>query len=114
MTLTEFLEARIAEDEAVADRMHRWDCGIIVVHEDLELSDALGCDCGLPARVLRECEAKRKLIDEIVEYEANQDFEHGDGYSSASEILARAVQFDAIRVLASIYSDHPDYNPEWA
>ena len=79
MTLTEFLLARIAEDEAAARR-------VAVVGS---------CEPGYrPARVLAECEAKRRIV---------KTAEGGLTSSSA------AVQF-----LAAVYSDHPDYRAEWA
>lgn len=62
MTLTEFLLARIAEDEATArmvwERPHFGYCN---TQGDLSsLGDE--CTCGLPARVLAECEAKRAIV----------------------------------------------------
>lgn len=46
-----------------------------------------------PARVLRECAAKRELVD------AWHD-EHGGGH--------------VLKTLAAVYSDHPDYRQEWS
>ncbi|ORL40180.1 hypothetical protein A6F59_16735 [Prescottella equi] len=52
-----------------------------------------------PARVLREVEAKRQIMDQF-EYDAEM------GYSDQSGLV--------LRMLASVYSDHPDYQQEWA
>ena len=87
MTITEFLEARIAEDEARASsgwaRLgdSRW-----------ETSD-YGQDFLTPSAVLAECAAKRALLD--------IDFQ-------------TSALFDNHRALAAIYKDHPDYRTEWA
>src|SRR5688500_9269370 len=64
VTLTEFLLARIAEDEADAaddygdNALHRNDCEIHP--QGLENT---ACNCDAPARVRAECEAKRKIIE---------------------------------------------------
>jgi phytoene/squalene synthetase len=50
-----------------------------------------------PARVLAECDAKRRIV-------AEADAGHG-GYPDG-------VYF-AVRALALPYADHPDYRPEW-
>ena len=103
--LTGFLTARLDEDEAVAKAAQE------VAPTDTELaqqagpcvSDATYAHIGRhgPARVLREVEAVRNLIvlaDEI--FRTLVDAE-------------RAVGVDILRDLAVIYSDHPDYRPEW-
>ena len=86
MTLTEFLEARIAEAEAgAADKHDRYDC-------DLHQLETYGdCSCTYPARVLAECVAKRRIVEESEEYEAGPTG----------------------RILASIYADHKDFQLEW-
>lgn len=85
MTLTEFLLARIAEDEADAR------------------GDTLGAvipqDCWGPDRVLAECEAKRRIVD------ACQNVEQ----VHAAEFLADRM----LAFLALPYADHPDYREEW-
>ena len=78
LTLTEFLLARLVEDEAVARRIA-----------------AVGsCEPAYdPARVLADVEAKRL----IVEWDAEQPVDRG-----------------VLGILASVYRDHPDYDPDWA
>lgn len=122
MTLTDFLLARIAEDEAVAgeatpgpwyadadystvtaapftsaraayDRDYlagEVDCWVIPESMDSSvgrhnLAHIARHD---PARVLAECEAKRRIVDE-----------------SRSRL--------AMRLVALPYADHPDYREEW-
>lgn len=87
MTLTEFLLARIAEDEKAAD-----------LDEDLGHISSDGY-----ARALRDCEAKRELV-KLFGYAESFDTAHRVGWYPAVR---------AIRSLASVYSDHPDYLPEW-
>lgn len=72
LDLADFLLARIAEDEAVARDDYR-------CNTDLRWT---------PARMLAECEAKRRLI-------------------------ALQLQRHAYLLLALPYADHPDYNEDW-
>ena len=83
--LTEFLLARIAEDEVVAREGGRWDGGMELAWRDVGgIEDVLviGTD-----RLLAECEAKRQLIDLTIPH--------------------------VLRILALPYADHPDYRQEW-
>jgi hypothetical protein len=52
-----------------------------------------------PARVLREIEAKRRIVDRYAWLR-----EHGDAGDAAW----------VLPLLAAAYADHPDYRPEWA
>ena len=54
-----------------------------------------------PARVLREVEAKRELL------EASAESVDSGGAEGAWSALILAT-------VAAIYADHPDYDPEWA
>lgn len=81
LTLAEFLLARIAEDEAWANRGVR-------LPPDGNPDD--------PARVLAECEAKRRILKSA----ANMM-----GPTDAEEWL--------YPILAAVYSDHPHYRDEW-
>jgi hypothetical protein len=98
-SLIEFLLARIAEDEAIATRYPagdhtRWPLEWI---RDEHQEDALEIST---ARVLAECAVKRELID----HDGTEDYCH------ACERPGPCY----IRVLiASLYSDHPDYQPNW-
>lgn len=71
-----------------------------------------------PARVLAECEAKRRLIAEILAYEARIDGEWGCCHSA--EQIARnecpptpVDEIPALRLLALPDAGHPDFRPEW-
>ena len=91
MTLTEFLTARIDEDEEMArltgERMRH------VPPRGIGGIGDLGV-VGYPfARVLAECEAKRMLIDGF------------DAWGDDAKWT--------LRILALPYADHPDYQQEW-
>ena len=128
MTLTEFLLARIAEDEAVAQKAggDEWEyaacCGAMQIQtvrvdgtlgyeqhraitRDYEgLSDSVEEDAGPhvarhdPARVLAECKAKRRIVERYAFLA-----EYGDDGD------ARWV----LPLLALPYADHPDFQEEW-
>lgn len=91
MELTEFLTARLDEDEARAldtrDPPYRH-----IVHLRTQT---------LEDRFLAEVEAKRQ----IMEMEANVDSEYLSGFWDAHDRTLQA--------LALIYADHPDYREEW-
>jgi hypothetical protein len=100
--LAEFLLARIAEDHSAA----------FFAQQDEQLMGSLadqavarGDHRGThahrwsPARVLAECEAKRRIVE--VDWRADDSGE------------ATLVQQDVLRLLALPYADHPDYRPEW-
>ena len=61
-----------------------------------------------PARVLRDVEAKRRILDSYVA-EFGEDELNGDVGYSPEQWLARQT----LRLLALPYADHPDYNPQW-
>lgn len=104
MTLLGFLEARIAELEVVArgalaplgDGPRRDFYSTVGPHGD---------DWGLytfhvpPARVLAECEAKRRIINWWMAGREGQPYGH-----------------DTMRLLGALalpYADHPDYDEAW-
>ena len=107
MTITEFLLARIAEDEAALNGP----CRATLSSDD-------------PARVLRECEAKRRIVEahpltrNVVPVWSGETpgvacancaaLGRGDG-----DIVEDIGPCDTLCALASVYADHPDYREEW-
>lgn len=86
MTIVDFLEARIAEDEARARYPY------LASHPDPLFS---------PARALAECSAKREIIRWWTEGLI--------GYVRVDDELT-----NPLLPLAAVYKDHPGYNQEWA
>lgn len=108
--LVEFLAARIAEREAeaqrIADAIAR-DPGafasIVHDHPELAAGDCAGYLADYdPARVLADCEAKRRIVARI---QMSQMLP-----VQISDYAAEAI----LRALALPHADHPDYRPEWA
>ena len=95
MTIVEFLEARIAEDEAKA-------AGLLAnTQEGYDIND-------YAERMLAECAAKRAIIDQWEDLE-------GIGPLTGGVDAGHALGIDAaVRALAAVYKDHPDYQQEWA
>lgn len=121
MTIVEFLNARLDEDEtkAKAARGATWVAsqrGGVVDLDDTQGQEVTGGDGGLdwsdaefmahhdPARALREIKAKRRLIDQWA-----------DRYSTNPHIVTteESDAIDVLHTLASVYADHPDYRQEW-
>lgn len=86
--LTEFLLARIAEDEAAVER---------AIDTEPAPSGWLG-----PMR--DSLATHRVLVAEARDY--SPELEHGDNGEWAFDFMLRA--------LAAAYADHPDYRAEWA
>ena len=122
-TLTDFLLARIDEDEAVARGAYRdsvdddgvchedWtDATTAVMWGDLPAISGLEADYLSnhiarhdPARVLAECEAKRRIVEALIDMEPVEE-----------ERKEQVVTLRwACEMLAHPYADHPDYNPDW-
>lgn len=102
MTITDFLLARIAEDEALAGAVEadNFSQGPIGTGDDPWPSERAFAEHLTPARVLAECEAKRRIVERAL----------GPVAHAGQDIERRAVLID----LASVYADHPDFDPAWA
>jgi len=118
MTLTEFLLARIAEDEAEVGHVEKgsW------ADEGAGPNGVGWADVGAnndvlmarPSRVLAECEAKRRIVEDAKQDMLSAqalDYEFGD-HSGRTYDVANSMQ-DVLKVLATIYADHPDYDEAW-
>lgn len=130
MTITEFLNARLDEDERAArfafadhnDAGPEWAevrSGAVSVgdHED----ELITFDAGIsrhivrqdPARALREITAKRAIF---ALHEPNGDY-CSTCLESESDLYGAEYEEAPclnVRHLAAVYSDHPDYRQEWA
>lgn len=127
MELTEFLFARIAEDEdvarkalaarvnsrtAYAQEVATRTSPLWTVTDSSAFGRLLGARGSVearPGRVLAECEAKRWITQALARVEAlplvlPKDMQ----FVSAREALTSVCRF-----LALPYSDHPDYRAEW-
>lgn len=99
MSITDFLLARIAEDEAAAQ----------AEQSAVEyLSEPPHWPAGWPARVLAECAAKRAIVAEW------EDTDTGETWLLEGADAGYALAIDhAVRALAAVYADHPGYLDEW-
>lgn len=97
MTLTDFLLARIAEDEADAPSVHEVS-RCTAMEWGGNTSNA--CDCGWPEGIKSECEAKRRIVDWAAPLVSGVRHENEDGR-------------DLLCLLALPYADHPDCREEW-
>ncbi len=111
--LVDFLHARIGEDEAAARAVEPLGpvyahYGDTAVESAVELAGGEGAQRPVvdlitrvaePARVLAECQAKRRII---ALHDRCDDWSYGDP-ASCPELCA----------LAAIYNTHPDYDESW-
>jgi hypothetical protein len=96
MTLAEFLLTRIAEDEAAVRKAEGYN------YDDLYAD----FEWWKPSRLLAECDAKRRIVQYILE---------ADAASTAVDNieLGYGVARDLLGLLALPYADHPDYQESW-
>lgn len=108
--LIEFLRARYAEEQAEAEKQpddddYPLDSWTIRWEETGEWNSYSYVRI-TRARVLREVEAKRRLLCQ---------FEHRGNSVRATVVPSTGgVWDDLLRMLAAPYADHPDYRQEWA
>ena len=100
-----FLQARLDEDEAIGRKdglilMDDSGSSLLYVWSDEVIINA--------ARVLREVEAKRRIIASA------NDWPYGAGDPENVESGWRDHADVTLRLLAFPYFDHPDYDPAWA
>jgi len=149
MELTEFLLARIGEDEDRAKRAaFGWGATWSVVTDEFEdwstvhadgKRDMVGCEDGDvtehiarhdPARVLAECQAKRRIAglhhreiwhqpaSTINDPKTGRPFVEESDHLGGCTICAGDSSYadwpcDTLKALTAIYADHPDCDPGW-
>lgn len=119
VTLAGFLAARLDEDEAAAKAQAQR--GTVVMYTDGEPTQAEAEYFATisPARVLREVEAKRRILSEhtmepgLFPPSCSRCYETNTAaYPEEWEPLLWPCP--TVRDLAAVYSDHPGYDPGWA
>lgn len=132
MTLTEFVLARIAEDEGWARQAivepqqgHRrtlpgvWTSpasGVVQTDDDLWTTGDGRTSYFVqqfdPARVLAECEAKRRIVELLPEQDPDRFGAELDTMNRWDSGWYAACE-EAVYALAVVYADHPDFDPRW-
>lgn len=120
VNLTEFLLARIAEDEAMARAAIGKRVDISAVWSDMEVSRHI--ERWSSARVLAECEARRRIVElhkQVRDSDDPANPETGclvcDWDSDCQVVMpSQAPGCPTLQLLAAVYSSHPDYRSEWA
>lgn len=130
MTLVEFLEARLFEDERAANASYLADVEFwagLPPYGPFDLMGSPQIDCTMgtvdhirrnrPTKVMADCAAKRRLVtraaatlayagpDDENEWVPQEWVAHEGRQDNATDIL---------RTLAAVYAAHPDYQDEWA
>lgn len=131
LTLTDFLLARIAEDEAVAREVDpdAWGYDVTANREAWADGDRVSVGVG---RVLAECEAKRRIVElhtpgswtaiagvgdvstcPTCAYLWDEDFPRHPGVTTDGELAEERYPCSTLQLLALPYADHPDYDEAW-
>lgn len=111
MTITEFLLARIEEDERAANRADKtWRATMHGVPK----GSAGHVDRWSPYQVKIECEAKRRTVNSMETLMGHEKtyLERMRHTEEQDDVYVIAVS--TLRALASVYADHPDYDAAWA
>ncbi|MDJ0405868.1 DUF6221 family protein [Rhodococcus erythropolis] len=106
MTIVEFLEARLAEDERIAKATGEdTTYGFTWPNTQYEVrsSELIHIRRHDPERTLREVAAIRSLVEL-----------HGALSAQWAPNVDYGFAYTTLRTLAAIYSSHPDYQQEWA
>ena len=106
--VVEFLRARLDEDERIAREAapgrrltYTAEPKVYEIPPDTPLlRHQVNYD---PARVLREVEALRRIVDE----------HHPVDPCDAHDASFRSISCDTLRALAAIWADHEDFQEEW-
>lgn len=113
MGIVEFLEARIAEDEADARVANEGRLLACSKKDHMVINDAGFMQTFTPSRVLREVAAKRKIVND---HRVGLWYVYTDDDTRACETCGDSTvrwPCATICALAAIYSDHPDFDEEW-
>lgn len=121
MRIEQFITDRLAEDERLAqeadsgdgewffddrfDRVETSDENVYTLHHVEHMARHN------PARVLRDIQAWRAMMRAVLEYEGELDHLTE---SAPPDQRSTLDHLPALRAIAAIWSDHPDYQAEWA
>jgi hypothetical protein len=129
--VAKFLRARLLDDERAAEPIDedgtRWLYdGIAATGKGWVLATSgTRIECPLPvarhiarqqpSRVMRDIEAKRRIVADFERAEnvAEMEAEAGRPEESWAWESKAASLYGALMRLAAVYSDHPDYRQEW-
>lgn len=119
LSIADFLLARIAEDETAvkghAFTVTEWDTGVSkCTHPSHRGGYTPTCwRAEVSAKVLAECAAKRALIDLHEPYETEVLTADDEENVTLCRECTNHAPCDTLRHVATVYADHPDYNPAW-
>lgn len=110
MTLTEFLLARITEDERDGWEVHVQGCPSV-------RDTPFPCECNYPARVLAECEVKRRIVELHQGSHSCSDGDEPHAYWPFPGAVGGngrdLLECPTVRALALPYADHPEFQKAW-
>jgi hypothetical protein len=124
LSVVDFLNARLAETydcaqqaKAIGGPMSPW-WGAEQLKPLMTNADATHVEHHSPERVLREVEAKRRIMERHRRYDGigSKYTDYCEGCPSGDDSGYPEVELDEcpeLRDLAAVYSDHPDYREEW-
>jgi len=131
MSLIDFLDARVEEDREAAlaaggKEWRQYDPlrehgrieeigGDVVTYDEGSPTEGQAAFIARhdPARALREIDAKRAIIEEHRPRTDPRDL-RSDPCDAHDPITLESEPCDTLRHLATVYTDHPDFDPNWS
>ena len=117
MTITEFLTARLDEDEAVANEATANPRHGVATADEMEFSadDADNGDGWVVThgmRLLVEVEAKRRIVTTYAAHE-DEPMSSDAGFHNCGDSCVYSAMDWTLKVLALPYADHEQFQEEW-
>jgi hypothetical protein len=113
MSLSEFLLAMFDADEARRWYVHDAECdvwaessGLPLAQVFVDMTISARCDCPIPARILAECDAKRRIVEHCTDV-------LGEDIVGPCRSPMRAAAAYILFTLAQSSRDHPGYDADW-
>ena len=110
LTITDFILARVAEDEAVAEQVSNWDSHLAHELDGFSANAQRFARHVTPARILAQCKATRAVVES-----------HDGGYIKNVGPLTHecdgsydSIVCETLTALAAVYVGHEDYRAEWS
>lgn len=108
MTITEFLTARLDEDEAVAREALLHYQHVLGIRHTFTANQGTSVAM-TPLVALAEVDAKRRIVEEYTKEHWVMEQGHRTEWTEGGQAARETV----LRLLALPYADHPDYDERW-
>ena len=120
--MVQWLSKQLDSDAYQCELWHHYECQLLALTQDGEAAGSAQaalemfgkvpgavCTCGVPAQVLRDIEAKRRLIADYQKEARVMDQGHRTGWTEGGQ----AVREHLIKAWAAVYDQRDGYQEAW-